>query len=668
MNKKEQRRKELKELKTKKLSLLHRIGTKIGLAFGIVTISLIVALCILTAIIYKKEAKALLHQANNTAFAVFENEIDQVGNAVDLLAYTCKYDSSFQQALSSKNFDSIEITLTRELQSKKMFAVVYDDTANVIGIIGDAPDNAMQYNSIQNGESSGIFTDVAIPLSYRSYYNVFYSASYGNKTIGGIVVGYDLSNPQLVDNIKESSNCEATLFSGNTRLNTTIIDPKTNERVLGTTMLPQIEQQVLVEKKTVEGENFIVISNMLYKYKPVYGVDNTVVGAMFIGAPTTNLDAAFSKATINIFFGAMLVTIAFLFFVTSIVRKDVSEPIEKIVRQAQNIRDGKLSTEPVKLRTRNETGVLAEAMNETMSNLNTYISDISRVLTAMANRDFTADSSIKYVGDFERLIDSVKLIEHNMNGFLHTLNEAAYSVNTNASQMADSAERVAAGTTEQAATVEQFSASIIEISNNVNKNADDAQNVKQLSNDVETKINAQNVQMEEMLRAMKEIEERSAEIQKIIKSIDDIAFQTNILALNAAVEAARAGEAGKGFAVVADEVRNLATKSTDAAKNTTNLIQASIDAVRHGSALVTDTASSLQDIVELSKNTNGLIEGISRQSEEQASSLREITAGLNQINDVIQQNSAIAEESHAASEELSEQAEKLSGMVEEYKI
>ncbi len=655
---------EFKEVRTMKVAMLKKIGTKVVLAFAGVTIFIVVTLCLLTAYIYKANTKDLIHKANNTAFVVFENAIADIGGDVDLLAYSYKNESNFQRAIEADNIDSIEVTLTRDIKAKDMFAAIYDKNGDLMGTIGDVPENINEHNSIDYGESSGVFTDAAIALSYRSYYDVLNEG----KKIGGIAIGYDLSNPKLVDAIKAESECEATLFAGNTRLNTTIIDPKTNERVLGTTMLPEIEQQVLVEEQTIEGENFIVTSNMLFKYKPLYGVDGGVAGAIFIGAPTTDLDKLFSDSTLTIFAGAMIVTIIFMVCVAAVIKNNVTRPIEKIMGQAQSIRDGNLNMEPVEIKAQNETGALAMTMNETVKNLNDYISDISRVLTAMANRDFTVSSDMDYKGDFKKLIDAVMLIKNNMNAFLRQLNDAASFVNTNATQMADSAERVAAGTTEQAATVQQFSASIIEISSNVNKNAEDAQNVKQFSNGVETKINEQNAKMEEMLVAMKEIEERSSEIQKIIKSIDDIAFQTNILALNAAVEAARAGESGKGFAVVADEVRNLATKSTDAARNTTTLIQASIDAVQRGSNLVTETAASLTDIVTLSKNTNDLIENISRQSEEQASSLREITAGLNQINDVIQQNSAIAEESHASSEELSQQSAKLDGMVNEYKI
>ena len=639
-------------------------GPKIILAVSCAVIPLIVALCLITASIYKEQEKTLIHKANSTAFVVFENAIEDVGDQASLLASQYRNSDTFRIALASKNVDTLEVNMTRDLNSKDMFAVVYDENGETILTLGTAPTNVAEGNSIAAGESEGVFQDTAMPLSFRKYTSVMQN----NKVIGGFCIGYDLANTKLVEKIKEESECEATLFAGNTRLNTTIINPETKERVIGTTMLPEIEQQVLVEQKTIEGENFIVVSNMLYKYKPLLGYNNQVVGAIFIGAPTTDMDNLFTRSTLIIFICSMVIVVALLVLLSIIIQNNISKPIQKVVEQAQNIRDGKLDMEPLLVKSKNEVSVLAATMNDTVVNLNTYISDIDKSLFSMANKDFNVSTNVEYKGEFKKLEEAVELIKSNMRAFIQELNSASGFVNTNAQQMSESSERVAMGTTEQAATVEQFSASVIEISNNVNKNAEDAQQAKQLSNSVESKIDEQSAKMEEMLAAMKEIETRSDEIQKIIKSIDDIAFQTNILALNAAVEAARAGQAGKGFAVVADEVRNLAAKSTEAASNTTSLIQASIDAVKRGSDLVTETASSLEDIVKLSTDTNSLIENISQQSEEQATSLREITIGLNQINDVIQQNSAIAEETHASSEDLSGQSEKLAAMVNEYRI
>lgn len=216
--------------------------------------------------------------------------------------------------------------------------------------------------------------------------------------------------------------------------------------------------------------------------------------------------------------------------------------------------------------------------------------------------------------------------------------------------------------------MEELAATINEISNQVKSNAENAHNVNKLADDVGLKMTESNQQMQTMIEAMKEISSSSSEIGKIIKTIEDIAFQTNILALNAAVEAARAGEAGKGFAVVADEVRNLASKSAEASKNTAVLIESSILAVEKGTKIADETAHTLLESVEGAQKVTRTIDQISKASEEQASSISQITQGIDQISNVVQTNSATAEESAAASEELSGQAQILKGLISQFKL
>jgi len=213
-----------------------------------------------------------------------------------------------------------------------------------------------------------------------------------------------------------------------------------------------------------------------------------------------------------------------------------------------------------------------------------------------------------------------------------------------------------------------LSATIMEISDKVTTNADISKVANQLSNETSQEVQNGNQHMQKMTQAMTEISETSGEIGKIINTIEDIAFQTNILALNAAVEAARAGAAGKGFAVVADEVRNLATKSAEAAKNTTDLIEQTVSAVANGSKIADDTANSLLAVVEKTSKVNSLIGEIAKASEDQATSISQVTLGVEQISGVVQSNSATAEESAAASEELNAQADMLRDLVSQFKI
>lgn len=259
-------------------------------------------------------------------------------------------------------------------------------------------------------------------------------------------------------------------------------------------------------------------------------------------------------------------------------------------------------------------------------------------------------------------------INGRLSSTLSQINQAANQVSAGSDQVSSGAQALSQGATEQASSVEELAATITDISGQVKSNAESALNAKEKSEMAGTEIAASNQKMQELIAAMEEISKSSQEIGKVIKTIEDIAFQTNILALNAAVEAARAGAAGKGFAVVADEVRNLASKSADAAKSTTALIEGAITAVSNGTQLVDVTAKSLLSVVTGTQEVASIVNDISTASAEQASSIAQVTQGIDQISSVVQTNSATAEESAAASEELSGQAQMLNNLVGQFKL
>lgn len=300
------------------------------------------------------------------------------------------------------------------------------------------------------------------------------------------------------------------------------------------------------------------------------------------------------------------------------------------------------------------------------------ISKPINVLLGVANKiadgDLNVELDIDSKDEVGVLGKAFRRMSENFNEVMTNINVASEQVASGSKQVSDSSMALSQGATEQASSIEQLTASIEEISSQTNNNAKNASQANDLAEVAKRDAVLGNDRMGEMLKAMKEINESSSNISKIIKVIDEIAFQTNILALNAAVEAARAGQHGKGFAVVAEEVRNLAARSANAAKETTVMIEGSIKKVEDGTKIANETAEALNKIVDGVSKAATLVNDIAVASNEQASGITQVTMGIAQVSDVVQTNSATSEESAAASEELSSQAELLSELVRRFKL
>ena len=312
--------------------------------------------------------------------------------------------------------------------------------------------------------------------------------------------------------------------------------------------------------------------------------------------------------------------------------------------------------------------IIKHALNNTTSTLKGYISEISAVLGEMSrgNLDVSIDSD--YKGDFVELRESINTIIDSLNNVMGDIGNAANQVAVGTRQVSDGSQEISQGATEQASSIEELTASVTQIAAQTRQNAISANQANELSDAAQQGAVKGNEQMQAMQRAMGDISESSRSISKIIKVIDDIAFQTNILALNAAVEAARAGAHGKGFAVVAEEVRNLAARSAGAAKETTELIEGSIRKTEAGTKIADDTAAALGEIVDGIRKAGELVGEIAGASGEQATAIAQVNRGIEQLSQVVQTNSATAEEAAAASEELSGQAEMLKNMVKQFKV
>lgn len=374
-----------------------------------------------------------------------------------------------------------------------------------------------------------------------------------------------------------------------------------------------------------------------------------------------------AKNKIFLLYGICAIVLFVAMFMTS---KSIVAPLKELTSITDKLASGDLNTK-VDIKVKDETGKLAESMNHLINRLKeyiNYINEISLVLDEFAKGKLDIELRQSYEGDFEKIKISLLNVSDIFKRTIGNIINTSEAVADGSKEIANASQMLAHGASHQASTIEELTANINEICLKVADNAEHAhivsEQVKKVGNDAEKN----KVQMNEMVEAIEDIRSKSKEIGSIIKTIEDIAFQTNILALNAAVEAARAGEAGKGFAVVADEVRNLASKSADAAKNTTNLINKTVVSVERGNKLAIETNKTLDDVVSGVEETIGLVDNISQDSKEQSNSLEQTKSGIEQISNVVQTNAATAEESSAFSSHLAEQANNLRMIGEHFKL
>lgn len=483
--------------------------------------------------------------------------------------------------------------------------------------------------------------------------------------IGVVSVTYDLSDEAFIDAVKGESENDFTIFKDNVRVNTTVMNG--SERAVGTEMDSAIAKTVLDNKENYLADTQIMGKPYVAAYQPIIDGNGDAIGAMFAGLNISEINELEVLAVIVSILVAVVVAVAISIIMIFYIRTSIIRPVGSLCAVAGEMAQGNLSVAVPKTRN-NEIGELADSIKETLSNLQIYIRDISEHMDLMSSGDMTNEVTKEYVGDFSSIKESINKISKALNDTLSSINIAAEQVNSGADQVATAAQSLSQGATEQASSIEELSSSIMSVSEQVNQNAKNVNIAGNYVQESQNGIENSNQYMHQMMDAMNDINESSSEISKIIKVIDDIAFQTNILALNAAVEAARAGAAGKGFSVVADEVRNLASKSADAAKQTTLLIEGSVSSVGKGMEIAQETAKALETVKSQSEMVVETIKKIQDASNEQAEAINQITIGLEQISSVVQTNSATSQESAAASEELSGQAQMLKEEISQFKL
>ncbi len=403
---------------------------------------------------------------------------------------------------------------------------------------------------------------------------------------------------------------------------------------------------------------------MFAAYAPVNGTDGW---SLAVVAPQLDyLSSTYFDIIINL---VMMVFAILLSIIVALkLANSIGNPMKACAERMRLLVEGDLETPVPEAVNEDETGILMASTADLVAGLSAIIHDIDFLLHEMANQNLDIHSQNReaYVGDFQSILISMRMLKLELSDTLLQINTSADQVSNASSQVSSSAQNLSQGSVEQASSVQELAARISEISNQAKHTASGALDVRKQTHSVGEGVSACNHQMQELMSAMERIHSSSDEIGKIIKTIEDIAFQTNILALNAAVEAARAGEAGKGFAVVADEVRNLASKSAEASKNTSVLISHSTEAVQTGNEIAEHTANTLQKVVGSIDTMIESIDQIASVSNEQSDAILQVNEGISQITSVVQSNSATAEESAAASEELSAEAASLKKLVDQF--
>lgn len=367
-------------------------------------------------------------------------------------------------------------------------------------------------------------------------------------------------------------------------------------------------------------------------------------------------------------YGTALIVIIIALIAALRLARAISEPIKACSERLALLSQGDLQAAVPTFDTKDEIADLVTALDTTVSHLFDVVGDVSKNLGHMADGNFTVEMTRQYKGDFVAVETSMKSIQKSLRDTLLGISQSSEQVAVSADQVAASSTALSQGATEQASSVQELAATITDISGHIRNNADTTRKANEQAHTAGEDMDESSHKMQELIEAIQEINTTSDKISDIIQTIEDIAFQTNILALNAAVEAARAGEAGKGFAVVASEVRSLASKSADASKNTSVLINESQQAVQKGMSLVNETAEALMRTVESVENIVGMLDDISRATEQQSDAIEQVTLGVDQISTVVQTTSATSEENAATAEELSSQSQVMNNMIAKFTL
>ena len=476
---------------------------------------------------------------------------------------------------------------------------------------------------------------------------------------------------QLLDELKERMGCEFTIFEGDTRVYSTVM--QNGERVVGTKLASDLCDIVLEQGQTFVGEADILGTSFLCSYVPTTGDDGKIDGLIFAGISVAEAEQEEGRIILYAALVSVIVINLCILFLIVYLKVRVSGPLEKITQAAMQLEKGELGLADgreiqIGVRSNDEIGLLGKIFENTIGNLRAYIGEISDVLGAIAKGNLTQDVHQDYTGDFLAIRNSLDSILGALNQTMGQIAASAGHVSDGSEQVSASAQSLAQGATEQASSVTEISTTISAISEGARQTSDAAAEAGSYVNQAGAQLGISIENVKELSESMDHIANDSKQISTIIATIENIAFQINILSLNAAVEAARAGSAGKGFAVVADEISSLASKSDEAAKATKELIESSAATIKEGGKVMNRVSEALERTGQLAGNVTMKMEQVVEAVEKQTLAMEQVAIGVEQISAVVENNSATSQECAAASEELSNQSSMLKQLISTFQI
>lgn len=638
-----------------------------------IVVSVVIAVAILFAVVYFQMSRALLDKSENLLQTTTDRTLQEtrawMNSTLTMLEAqrdTIEYEDMDVPAM----MDYIRHTVNQnDAYPAGLYVALTDGSLYHASFVPGPDFDATAKSWYQDGLKSEAFIlgDVYFDEDSQSY---VVGASGVLKNRSSAVRGVAAADVYLdsISKIVSEVRIEDTggIFLVDTRTDTIIGHP--DKTITGQRLSEMKEGMYAYANDQISGgkTGLSIFDNTYIQVENVPGSDWTAVAYVSRGEVLQELH----QLTVNMLLVAVLAVLVLVLLVVIQVRRVIGRPVRELSLVATRIAGGELD-QTIHYQSRDELGVLANDFNQVTLRLRdyvAYIQEISEKLREIAAGNLAFTLKNQYTGEFEKIKTALDEISLSMNGTMGQLRAASRDVAAGAEQVANGATTLSQGSTEQAAEVEVLAGHIGSVSDSVHKVAQGAQEARRISQEVKRGLLDSNDKMQNMTVVIQQISDRSSEIHKIVKTIEDIAFQTNILALNAAVEAARAGTAGKGFAVVADEVRALAGKSSAAARETTVLLSQTVESMEEGVRAAQDTAGSMLKVVNSADEMSKLIDGIAEYTKEQDTNAAEITHGIEQIATVVQTNVATAEESAAASEELSGQAAMLRELVSKFRL